>query len=67
MKVGAGVVSKQFDIDKLLDLMQTYKPNDDFRVWCDQAEERIIASIVDAVNNFDSRWYHRIIGRHMFR
>ena len=67
MKVGAGIVSSHFDIDKLLDLMQVYKPNEDFRVWCDQAEERIVGSIVDAVNNFDSRWYHRIIGRHMFR
>lgn len=67
MKVGAGIVSDKFDIDKLLDLMETYTPNDDFRTWCDQAEERIIAAITDAVENFDNRWYHSIIGRHMFR
>ena len=67
MKVGAGIVSKHFDIDALCQLMQTYTPNAEFHQWCDEAEQRIIASIEDAVNNFDSKWYHRIIARHLFR
>lgn len=67
MKVGAGIVSNHFDIDALYNLMQSYTPNDDFRTWCDQAEERIIEAIEDTVNNFDNKWYHRIIARHIFR
>lgn len=67
MKVGAGIVSDHFDIDALCQLMQTYTPNDDFHAWCDEAEQRIIDSIEDTVNNFDSKWYHRIIARHIFR
>lgn len=66
MKVGAGVVSHHFDIDRLVDIMHDYKPNADFRTWCDEAEQRIISTIEDTVNNFDLRWYHRIIGRHIF-
>lgn len=66
MKVGAGVVSHHFDIDRLVDIMHDYKPNTDFRTWCDEAEHRIISTIEDTVNNFDLRWYHRIIGRHIF-
>ena len=66
MKVGAGVVSHHFDIDRLVDIMHDYKPNADFRTWCDEAEHRIISTIEDTVNNFDLRWYHRIIGRHIF-
>ena len=67
MKVGAGIVSHNFDIDRLVELMQRYKPNHEFRTWCNQAEQRIIAAIEDTVNNFDQRWYHRIIARHIFR
>ena len=67
MKVNAGVVSQHFDIDKLLAIMSDYKPNIDFRTWCDDAEKRIIATIEDTIANFDQRWYHRIIGRHIFR
>lgn len=67
MKVGAGIVTKHFDIDRLLELMQTYKPNEEFRTWCNEAEQRIISAIEDTINNFDLRWYHRIIGRHIFR
>ena len=67
MKVGAGIVSNHFDIDRLLELMETYKPNLEFRTWCDEAEKRIITAIEESVNNFDLRWYHRIIGRHIFR
>ncbi len=67
MKVGAGIVSHNFDIDRLVELMQRYKPNLEFRTWCDQAEQRIIAAIEDTVNNFDQRWYHRIIARHIFK
>ncbi len=67
MKVGAGIVSNHFDIDSLLNLMKEYKPNTQFRTWCDEAEQRIIDAIEDTVNNFDLRWYHRIIARHIFR
>ena len=67
MKVGAGVVSDHFDIDRLLELMQEYKPNVEFRAWCDQAEQRIIDAIESTVANFDQRWYHRIIARHIFK
>lgn len=67
MKVGAGIVSQHFDMDALYRLMQSYTPNDDFRMWCNQAEERIVSSIEDAVNSFDSKLYHRIIARHIFR
>lgn len=65
MKVGAGVVSNRFDIDRLLELMQHYQPNENFRKWCDEAEERIVNAIEDTVERFDSKWYHRIIGRHI--
>ena len=67
MKVGAGVVSKTFDMDKLLDLMQNYTPNPDFASWCDQAEERIIEAIEECVRNHRNRWYHRFFARHLFR
>jgi uncharacterized protein (TIGR00661 family) len=67
MKVGAGVVSDHFDIDRLLELMQEYKPNVEFRAWCDEAEQRIIDAIESTVANFDQRWYHRIIARHIFK
>lgn len=67
MKVGAGVVSDHFDIDRLLELMQEYKPNVEFRTWCDEAEQRIIDAIESTVANFDQRWYHRIIARHIFK
>ena len=67
MKVGAGVVSDHFDIDRLLELMQGYKPNVEFRAWCDEAEQRIIDAIESTVANFDQRWYHRIIARHIFK
>ncbi len=67
MKVGAGAVSDHFDIDLLLELMENYTPNHEFRTWCDQAEERIVTAIEDAIVNFDTRWYQRIIGRHMFK
>lgn len=67
MKVGAGVVSDHFDIDRLLDIMKDYQPNIEFRTWCDEAEQRIVSTIEDAVKNFDQRWYHRIIGRNIFR
>ena len=66
MKVGAGVVSDRFDIDVLLDLMQRYQPNEQFRAWCDEAESRIVKAIEEAVNGFEMRWYHRIIGRNLF-
>ena len=65
--VGAGIVSNHFDIDRLLDIMKDYQPNIEFRTWCDEAEQRIVSTIEDAVNNFDQRWYHRIIGRNIFR
>ena len=67
MKVGAGVVSNHFDIDRLLELMQTYTPNPDFAVWCNQAEERIITAITDAIEAFDTKWYQRLVGRHLFK
>ena len=67
MKVGAGVVSDHFDIDRLLELMQGYKPNVEFRAWCDEPEQRIIDAIKSTVANFDQRWYHRIIARHIFK
>ena len=66
LKVGAGVVSDHFDIDSLLTVMHEYKPNEEFHKWCNEAEERIISTIEDTVANFDQRWYHRIIGRHIF-
>lgn len=66
MKVGAGIVSSHFDIDRLLQLMQTYEPNHAFRDWCDQAETRIVKAIEETVSQFDTKWYHRIIGRHIF-
>lgn len=67
MKVGAGVVSDHFDIDRLLELMKEYEPNSEFRTWCDQAEERIITTIEESIAHFNTQWYHRIIGRHMFK
>lgn len=56
LKVGAGVVSDHFDIDSLLTVMHEYKPNEEFRKWCNEAEERIISTIEDTVANFDQRW-----------
>lgn len=65
MKVGAGIVSENFDMDKLLDLMQEYTPNPSFRQWCDESEKRILAAIEDTVKNYRNRWYHHIFARHL--
>ncbi len=67
MKVGAGVVSETFDMDKLLDLMQRYTPNEEFRTWCNEAEERILHAIEECVRGYRNRWYHRFFARHLFR
>ncbi len=67
MKVGAGIVSKTFDMDKLLNLMQNYTPNREFVTWCNQAEERIMKAIEETIHNYRNRWYHRFFARHLFR
>lgn len=67
MKVGAGIVSKTFDMDKLLNLMQNYTPNREFVTWCNQAEEHIMKAIEETIHNYRNRWYHRFFARHLFR
>ena len=66
-KSGAGVVSHNFDMDKLFDLMQNYVPNVEFRAWCDSAEQRIISEIEQTVKEHHNPWYHRFVARHLFR
>ncbi|MDR3119349.1 MAG: glycosyltransferase [Mediterranea sp.] len=37
-KTGAGAVSSTFDLDRLLELSETYKPNPYFKHWVDRAD-----------------------------
>lgn len=42
---GAGIMSKKFDLDKLIAFIPEYKPDEDFREWVGQAEARVIKEI----------------------
>lgn len=39
---GAGVVSNEFDLQKLLDFIPEYQENNDFKDWAQQAEKHIL-------------------------
>lgn len=45
MKVGAGVVSETFDLDRLFQSLPHYCPKTDFRDWADQAEREIFSEL----------------------
>jgi uncharacterized protein (TIGR00661 family) len=38
LEAGAGIVSSRFDLDRLLELSETYKPNPYFKRWVDRAD-----------------------------
>jgi len=46
--VKAGVVSDEFDLSKLLEYIPEYQPNDSFRLWVKESEERIL-KVLDEV------------------
>lgn len=39
---GAGVVADNFDLEKLISYLPTYKENADFRVWAQESEKRML-------------------------
>jgi len=42
---GAGITGKRFELDRLVDFIPYYKPDETFRDWVHQAEERFIQEI----------------------
>ncbi|HBG58539.1 glycosyltransferase family protein [Proteiniphilum sp. UBA1028] len=42
---GAGVMSKKFNLDKLIEFIPEYKPDGQFREWVEQAEDRFVKEI----------------------
>lgn len=42
---GAGIMSKKFKLNKLIDFIPNYSPDENFREWVHQAEERFIKEI----------------------
>jgi len=42
---GAGIMGKKFNLDKLIAFIPEYKPDEHFREWVGQAEERFIKEI----------------------
>lgn len=42
MQSGAGIVDDEFDLSKLLEFSDSYKPNTEFRNWVDSAEYAIV-------------------------
>ena len=42
---GAGITGKRFDLDRLIDFIPSYKPDEGFRDWVQQAEERFLKEI----------------------
>lgn len=43
---GAGISDKKFNLDKLLDFIPNYAPDEGFREWVHQAEERLMKEIM---------------------
>jgi uncharacterized protein (TIGR00661 family) len=41
-KAGAGIVASGFDLDRLLELSETYRPNPHFKRWVDRADRIIL-------------------------
>lgn len=46
---GAGIGSKKFKLDKLLDFIPNYLPDEHFRGWVHQAEERFMKEITEVL------------------
>lgn len=46
---GAGIMSKKFNLDKLIGFIPTYSPDEGFREWVGQAEERFMKEICGEV------------------
>lgn len=44
---GAGISSKKFKLDKLIDFIPNYSPDEGFQEWVHQAEERFMKEIMD--------------------
>ncbi len=44
---GAGISSSKFDLTKLLDFTSSYCPDENFRDWVSQAEERFLKEILE--------------------
>ena len=42
---GAGIMGKRFKLNKLIDFIPKYAPDESFRDWVHQAEERFIKEI----------------------
>lgn len=51
MKIGAGVISNDFDLDKLLAIIPEYTPNTAFRRWVSHAESLIYAEFREVYEN----------------
>ena len=49
---GAGIVSPDFDIDRLLIFADNYKPDPQFRVWAENGGSRIAASLEKVVSGY---------------
>jgi len=42
---GAGIMGRKFDLDRLIEFIPDYAPDNQFKTWADQAEERFIREI----------------------
>jgi len=42
---GAGIAGRRFDLDRLIDFIPRYRPDERFRDWVHQAEERFVREI----------------------
>lgn len=44
-RAGVGIASRKFNLTKLINYIPSYTPNNDFRVWVDSAEQRILSEL----------------------
>lgn len=55
MKVGAGIIEKDFYLDKLVDFAKTYRPDKSFVYWV-RSCERLILNELETNTDIDPAW-----------
>lgn len=63
VRAGVGVEASEFDMDRLLQFLPSYRVNPIFRLWVDSAEKRIIKEIEEAYFQRKSSLYERLYNR----
>ncbi|PXZ42858.1 MULTISPECIES: glycosyltransferase family protein [Sanguibacteroides] len=63
VRVGAGVEASEFDMDRLLQFLPSYRVNPIFRAWADSAEKRVVKEIDEACARRKSSLYERLYCR----